>query len=234
MTDCAAFCKDKLSERSECVIKKCCTAICEGTFDTKTVERFLIHVRESLPADTWLREFADFMAHSVRDRGKGFEFSQTAVEYFKNRLWRTSIGEQTKDTELISGAEGVNNETIREELSKLLEFWGFMPVNMETTYDFLFCVATILNQAKFKIDSCTTAHAMLLVVNDSIAVDIGNKDGQGIFLKIPNRYYPRSDAFVDCSSHNVEAVRNENNRLELDFPFGRPMEYPNSRGFGLA
>lgn len=39
-----------------------------GTFDSIDVERLLIYGRPMFDANSWLREFADGVAHTIRDR----------------------------------------------------------------------------------------------------------------------------------------------------------------------
>lgn len=57
-----------------------------GTFDSIDVERLLIYGRPIFDANSWLREFADGVAHTIRDRGKMHEATARLIEPDEEQL----------------------------------------------------------------------------------------------------------------------------------------------------
>lgn len=98
-----------------------------GTFDSIDVERLLIYGRPMFDATSWLREFADGVAHTIRNRGKMHEATARLIE----------LDEKQLSKKLPLGSIGCPEETMGHELSRFLGQLGYGPIRQRALNEFL-------------------------------------------------------------------------------------------------
>ena len=202
---------DRLSPRALRVYETCCRRIASGAFNSMDVERFLIYGRYVFSGDGWLREFANAVAHSVRNQGKTF----SVVTAIRNLSAENLLNPRKKHP---VGEVGVRMDALSRELAQALMAADCDPVEMSVVEDLCLCLVLIGGQMVFS-EGCDNQQADVVVTKSQISLIVGSEDYLYInLLCVPNRYFALDEGneilLGDCL---VEAERNEGDRLELKF-----------------
>lgn len=176
-----------------------------GTFDGIDVERLLIYGRPIFDANSWLREFADGVAHTIRDRGKIHEATARLIKLDEKQLIK----------KFPLGSIGCPEETMEHELSRLLDQFGYGPIRQKALNEFLECLAILGQRLDFDFtDSGTCA----IVTQEEVTLGIYEEHKATIcILKATNTcaMLESSSSLIHLQDNYAELIRNSNGTLSL-------------------
>lgn len=176
-----------------------------GTFDSIDVERLLIYGRPMLDANSWLREFADGVAHTIRDRGKMHGATARLIELDEKKLSK----------KLPLGSIGCTEKTMEHELTRFLGQLGYGPIRQIALNEFLECLAILGQRLDFDFaDSGTCA----IVTQEEVTLGIYEEHKATIcILKATNTcaILESSSSLIHLQGNYVELVRNSSGTLSL-------------------
>lgn len=190
-----------LSRKSREEIGHYATKILNRDFDSNDASLFLIYGRAAFKGGQTptLIEFANTVAHSVRNRDKLFDAA-------KDARGLTRIDWLTKHEPL--GQVGYETASIEAELNAVMQALGLPNVKASAAEDFAACLCVIGNHMEFtdkRGDVIGEANAV--AVNHTINLDLTPASGFGgiILLSAPLSALP--DGFTDFRDRRIHAVR---------------------------
>ena len=176
-----------------------------GTFDSIDVERLLIYGRPMFDATSWLREFADGVAHTIRNRGKIHEATARLIE----------LDEKQLSKKFPLGSIGCPEETMGHELSRFLGQFGYGPIRQRALNKFLECLAILGQRLDFDFsDSCTC----VIVTQEEVTLGIYEERKATIcILKAANTcaMLESSSSLIHLQDNYAELIRNSHGTLSL-------------------
>lgn len=176
-----------------------------GTFDSIDVERLLIYGRPMFNATSRLREFADSVAHTIRNREKIHEATVRLIE----------LDEKQLSKKLPLGSIGCSEETMGHELSRFLGLFGYGPIRQRALNEFLECLAILGQRLDFDFaDSGTCA----IVAQEEVTLGIHEERKTTIcILKAASTcaMLESSSSLIHLQNNYAELIRNSNGTLSL-------------------
>lgn len=176
-----------------------------GTFDSIDVERLLIYGRPMFNATSRLREFADGVAHAIRNREKMHEATVRLIE----------LDEKQLSKKLPLGSIGCSEETMGHELSRFLGQFGYGPIRQRVLNEFLECFAVLGQRLDFDFaDSGTCA----IVTQEEVTLGIHEEHKATIgILKAANtcEMLESSSSLMHLQDNYAELIRNSKGTLSL-------------------
>ena len=149
-----------------------CKKIVEHSFDESDIFGFYIFIRnypEKIKGCEWIREWADLIAHRIRDRGKVFENIEKA--YYNNC-------EKIEGSNMIKDYRGMPEGTLEKEFRTLFSELGY-DISDEALKEIVLCTFSIANFTEYRKDSKSDILGQVRIWQ--------TKDGLGLVTHIQNK-----------------------------------------------
>lgn len=198
--------------------------IAASLFDEKDILPFLILLRPYARPSTPVREFADFVAHRVRERGEFHSFlDDTRVQASLATIAPRASPREVQES--IRQAQPVfRSEEISASFAEVLGSLGFPPLDDGRIGDVTLCIISLLQDVRF-VDDGHDLCTLLLAFDAEQVVLFGKipelRPGEGgllVLLATPNRYVrfaPPDDQAIMAMPNEFVTIVNVNGELKL-------------------